>query len=144
MSEVAALQTTLAAEHAAIYVLGVLGARTSQSAEPELFATITDTYAAHRGRRDHLARTVTDLGEQPVAAEVAYDVRGDLGTPAAVARRALRLERDCAATYAFLVASTSDEVRAWALRALQMTAVRELAFRGTPEMFPGSDEYADR
>jgi hypothetical protein len=144
MSELAALQTTLAAEHAAVYVLGVLGAQTSQTAAPELFAAVSDSYATHRGRRDHLTRTITDLGEQPVATEVAYDVPADLGTLDAVTRRALRLERDCATTYAFLVGSTTGDLRAWALRALQMTAVRELAFRGTPEMFPGGDEHADR
>jgi len=144
MSELAALQTTLAAEHAAVYVLGVLGAQTSQSVSPELFAAVSDGYAAHRGRRDHLTRTITDLGEAPVSTEVSYEVPADLGTAEAVTRRALRLERDCATTYAFLVGSTTGDLRAWALRALEMTAVRELAFRGTPEMFPGMDEYADR
>lgn len=144
MSELATLQTTLAAEHAAVYVLGVLGAQTSQTAAPELFAAVSDTYAAHRARRDQLTRTIADLGEQPVAAEVAYEVPVDLSTVEAVTRRALLLERDCATTYAFLVASTTGDRRAWALRSLQMTAVRELAFRGTPEMFPGSDEHADR
>jgi hypothetical protein len=137
VSELAALQTTLAAEHAALYVLGVLGGQTSQSASPTLFATVTAAYADHRGRRDHLVRAVTDRGGSPVAAEVAYDVPADLGTPDAVTRRGLRLERDCAATYAFLVASSAGDLRAWALRALQATAVRQLAFGGAPEEFPG-------
>ncbi|MCD4534617.1 ferritin-like domain-containing protein [Nocardioides sp. cx-169] len=137
MSELSALQTALAAEHAAVYVLGVLGGQTSQSASPRLFAAVTDAYVVHRGLRDQLVRTIEDLGGDPVGAEVSYAVPGDLGTPEGVARRALRLERDCAATYAYLVASTSDELRAWALRALQATAVRELAFGGSPEDFPG-------
>jgi hypothetical protein len=137
VSELAALQTTLAAEHAALYVLGVLGGQTSQSATPTLFATVTAAYADHRGRRDHLAREVTDLGGSPVVAEVAYDVPADLGTPDAVTRRGLQLERDCAATYAFLVASSTGDLRAWALRALQASAVRQLAFGGAPEEFPG-------
>jgi hypothetical protein len=137
MSELSALQTTLAAEHAAVYVLGVLGGQTSQSTSPTLFATITDTYADHRGRRDHLVRAVTDLGGTPVASEVAYEVPADLGTPEQATRRALLLERDCAATYAFLVASTAGELRTWALRSLQAAAVRQLAFGGAPEDFPG-------
>ena len=45
MTPLDALQTTLAAEHAAVYVYGVLGARTSPAAEPSLFA------AARRLRR---------------------------------------------------------------------------------------------
>ncbi|WP_134738670.1 ferritin-like domain-containing protein [Nocardioides sp. 503] len=137
MSPLSALQTTLAAEHAALYVLGVLGGQTSQSASPTLFATITATYADHRGRRDHLVRAVTALGGTPVVAEVAYDVPADLATPQAVTRRAWQLERDCAATYAFLVASSTEDLRSWALRSLQASAVRQLAFGGAPEQFPG-------
>ena len=50
----------------------------------------------------------------------------------------------CAATYAALVANTSGARRRWAVTALNDAAVRVLAFRGTPEMLPGADEYADR
>lgn len=144
MAEVGALQTTLAAEHAAVYVLGALGAQTSASGSPGLFREISESYATHRGRRDFLTRSITDAGETPAVSEPAYELPIDLGTPDAVAARALALEQSCAETYAFLVASSTADLREWAVRALQMTAVRELAFRGTPEMFPGSDEYADR
>ncbi len=54
MSETDALQTTLAAEHAAVYVYGVLGGRTSKSAEPATYAAISSAYDAHRARRDQL------------------------------------------------------------------------------------------
>ena len=138
MSAVDALQTTLSAEHAAVYVLGVLGAQTSQSASPDLFATLTDTYTVHRGRRDFLVRSVLDLGAEPVAAEVAYDVPPDLGTAQTVSAEALRVERECAATYAFLVGSTTEDLRLWAVRALQAAAVRLLAFGAAPEDLPGS------
>ena len=144
MSDVDALQTTLAAEQAATYVFGVLGGRTSRTATPALFATVSSTYAAHRARRDLLTREIADLGAEPVAAEAAYDVPTPLDTPDQVSRAALATERDCATTYAWLVASTTGRWRRWAIGALNETAVRELAFRGTPEMFPGQDEYADR
>ncbi|HEU5035850.1 MAG TPA: ferritin-like domain-containing protein [Nocardioides sp.] len=144
MTETEALQTTLAAEHAAVYVLGVLGGRTSRSATPALFDTVSAAYAAHRARRDHLVREIAGLGSEPVAAEAAYDVPQPLDTAARVERTGLDLERSCAATYAFLVASTTGARRRWAIEALNETAVRELAFRGTPETFPGADEYADR
>ncbi len=144
MSEVGAVQATLAAEHAAVYVLGVLGAQTSQSASPALFGALSESYATHRGRRDHLTRLLVDLGVAPVATEPFYDVPEALGTTDAVNDRALELERSCSATYAYLVGSTTGEVRAWAVRTLHVTAVRELVFRGTPEMFPGNDEHADR
>lgn len=144
MTEVAALQTTLAAEHAAVYAFGVLGGRTSRSTAPQLFATISAAYAAHRARRDQLVGELTDRGADPVAAEPAYDVPRPLDTPAQVERTGLDLERSCASTYAYLVASSAGDLRRWAIAALTETAVRELALRGTPETFPGKDEYADR
>lgn len=144
MSEVDALQTALAAEHAAVYVVGLLGARTSRSAEPGLSATLEASYAAHRGSRDVLVRTLHDLGATPAATAPAYEVDGDLAPPATRTRRALAVEEDVAATYAFLVGSVTGDLRAWAVRQLEMAAVRELVLRGTPEMFPGGDEHADR
>lgn len=138
MTAAEALQTTLAAEHAAIYVLGVLGAQTSQSASPGLFVAVTDSYAAHRARRDFLVRTIIDLGAEPVAPDASYDVPADLGRPEVVTAEALRLERACAATYAFLVGSTTQALRLWALRALEDSAVRALAVGGAPEDLPGT------
>lgn len=139
-----AVQTTLAAEHAAIYVYGALGAQTSETETPMLFAAITQAYVQHRSRRDHLVRDVLDLGATPVAAEAAYALPDSLGAEApanerTVLRTALRLERSCAATYAFLVASSAGVQRRWAVGALTESAIRELAFGGTPEKFPGNN-----
>ena len=144
MTYVEALQTTLAAEHAAVYVYGALGAQTSQSANPRLYADLAAAYTDHRAGRDQLIRTLRDEEADPVPAEPAYALPPDLSTPDLVMRRALRLERGCAATFAYLVANSPPQARKWAVNALTKTAVRELAFRGTPEIFPGSDEYADR
>jgi hypothetical protein len=144
MTYVDALRTALAAEHAAVFVHGALGAQTSQSAEPTLYAGLAAAYTEHRARRDQLVRMVLDEGVEPLAAEPAYELPADLSTPDLVMRTALRLERSCAESYAYLVANSPQERRRWAVNALVMTAVRELAFRGTPEIFPGSDEYADR
>lgn len=144
MTLLGALQTTLAAEHAAIYVYGALGAKTSRDSAPVLFAAISDAYAQHRSRRDQLTRFVLDLGAEPVASEAAYELSAGGGAPLAISRVALDLERSCATTYAFLVANSERSQRRWAVTALTESAVRELAFRGTPEMSPGADEYADR
>lgn len=143
MAELDALQTTLAAEHAAVFVYGALGGRTSRSATPDLFASVVRAYDAHRARRDRLTATIVDLGGDPVAAEPAYELPR-LDTPAQVTAAALDVERACAATYAYLVENTEAEQRRSAIGALNEAAVRELVFRGTPEMFPGRDEYADR
>ena len=138
------LQTALAAEHAAVFVFGLLGGRTSRSANPALFDAVSAAYAAHRARRDHLTGRITEAGADPVPAAAAYDVPAGLHRPEPIARHALATERSCAATYSWLVANTTGVDRAWAIRALNETAVRELAFRGTPEMFPGAGEHADR
>ncbi len=137
MTGIRALQATLAAEHAAVFVYGALGGQTSQSASPGLYADVTDAYLTHQQRRDELTTVIAKAGAEPVAAEPGYDLPADLSTPAAVEARALRLERACAATYAFLVASTQGAQRRWAIAALRDAAVRELAFGGSAEPLPG-------
>ena len=54
------------------------------------------------------------------------------------------MEQSCTETYAWLVGQTSGADRRWAVTALTQTAVRELTFRGSPEIFPGAGEHADR
>lgn len=144
MSTLDALQTTLAAEHAALHVYGALGARTSQSTSPALFSAVSGAYVQHRARRDLLISFIADLGGSPVAAAAAYQLPDGSGQVAGVQAAALAIERRTAETYAFLVASSTSSQRRWAISALTDAAVRELAFRGTPEMFPGAGEYADR
>jgi rubrerythrin len=144
VSPLAALQTALEAEHAALHVYGALGARTSASATPQLFGDVSAAYADHRARRDLLTARVLDRGADPVAAQPAYDLPGGLDSPEGVTRAALAVERSCEATYAWLVGQTSGADRRLAVTALTSTAVRTLAFRGSPEIFPGVDERADR
>jgi hypothetical protein len=139
-----ALQVALAGEHAALYVYGVLGARTSASGSPQLYADVSDAYEIHRTRRDHLTALVLEAGGTPVASEPAYEIPGRVGTPSTVSSTALGLERRTASTYTWLVANTVGVQRRWAIDALTDAAVRGLRFRGSPEIFPGADESADR
>lgn len=138
MSAIEALQTTLAAEHAAIYVYGVLGAQTSRSGTPELFATLTDAYVQHRARRDHLVALLRDEDETPTPAAPAYVVPPDLTSPERRTRAALDLELAAAVTYRYLVSSTEGAVRHWGVTALTDAAVRALGFGGRPTLLPGS------
>jgi len=135
--EVDALQTTLAAEHAAVFVYGVLGGQTSRSGSPALYAALTAAYTLHRTRRDDLMSRLHAAGSEPVAAEPGYDVPADLGTPGAVSARARAIEEAAAATYAYLVASTTGEARVWAIDALLDAAVRGLGFGARPDRLPG-------
>ena len=136
----AALQETLAAEHATLYLYGVLGARTSQAATPDLFATLTDCYRHHRGLRDQLRLMLLDAGVEPVAAEPAYDVPSGWVGPAAITGAALGLEVSTAEVMAALVARTSRDQRSWALAALVWSATRQLDLGGTPQVGPGAPE----
>ena len=144
MTELEALQTTLEAEHAAVYVYGLLGSRTSQSAEPELYLALRAAYEAHVERRDTLIGEIAAMDAVPGPAAAAYTAPMGLDTSDARYRSALELERACARTYSALVGSTSGARRAEAIDLLNDAAARELSFRGTPEIFPGTDEYADR
>lgn len=144
MSAVDALQTALAAEHAALHVYGTLGARTSASATPELYEDISAAYDDHRINRDLLISRVRDHGAEPVPAEAAYELPERLGSPDGVTRAALDVERSCEATYAWVVEQSSQEDRRLAITSLREAAVRALVFRGSPEIFPGVADYADR
>jgi hypothetical protein len=135
---VEALQAGLAGEHAAVYLYEVLGARTSRSRTPQLFSDVDAAFRLHRRQRDNLSRRIVDRGADPVAAEVSYQLPGRILTPADVEEAALLVERRLASVYGQLVGSTSGSDRRWGLGALDSCAVRQLAFRGTPEMFPGT------
>jgi hypothetical protein len=135
--ELSALQRTLAAEHAAVYVLGVLGGRAAVLGQSPLRPALEAAYDAHVSRRDTLRTMVAGAGGDPVAAEPAYDLPRALTTPAQITAEALRVERTCVATYAAQVADTSDGTRTWAVAALREGALSELTFGGPPRPLPG-------
>lgn len=141
MSVVDALQEALAAEHALVYAYGVLGARTSQSAAPDLHAQLLDTYREHRSRRDSLHAYVVEAGGTPVAAEPAYAVP-DWTTPADVADAASTLEASSAESMAALVAGTSGSLRGWALEATVRSSSRVVLLGGTASTWPGATELS--
>lgn len=141
---IAAWQDVLAAEHAAVYVLGVLGARTSQTTSPELLEQVRSAYVEHRGRRDDLIGQVAAAGGLPRAAVTAYAAPQGLDSPVGITAAATALEQATATSYAALVADSTGSARAQAVGWLADSAIRVLALRGTPEMFPGAGEYADR
>lgn len=144
MTTLDALQATLAGEHAALYLYGALGGRTSQTATPALYAALRQGYDVHRAQRDQLTLVTRDLGAEPVAAAVAYDLPEPLASTGDVQREALALERRCAAAYSSLVAQSVGDQRRWAVTALSSSAVRQLAVGGEAEAFPGITELAGR
>ena len=141
-STVDALQATLAAEHAAIFAYGDAGAHTSQSAQPQLFDTVSVLYRTHRARRDQLRLLLADRGVEPVAAAPVYELPASPTGPREVRRLALRTEAHCAAIYAALVANTAGSERDWAISALAESAQARVLLGGEPEQFPGAPDLA--
>ena len=140
MSTLDALQDTLAAEHAALWTYGVLGARTSQGASPGLYDTLTAAYRRHRSRRDQLRLMVADAGGEPVAAAPAYELDGRLLRPAALEAAALDLEVSGVETMLALVAQSSGTVRSWALSEATWSAAWQLELGGAAQTWPGAPE----
>jgi hypothetical protein len=136
-ADLEALQRTLAAEHAAVWVFGALGGRASSLPAAQLRAALAAAYDEHLGRRDRLRIVVASTGAQPVASEPAYRLPDLLTTPEQIAVEALRVQRGCVETYAALVAAGDGADRRWAVRAMAQTALTEAAFGGRPQALPG-------
>jgi hypothetical protein len=137
MTPVQALQKALAAEHAAIHLYGLLGAQSSKSRQPVLFARLSQAYDAHRDSRDQLTVLVSAKGADPVAAKVDYDVPGRTATADQIESVARTIEQRVTLTYGELVANTAGSDRRWAIAALDASALREVAFGTAPGSFPG-------
>jgi hypothetical protein len=135
-----ALQRTLAGEHAAVWVYAALGGRVSVSAHPDLAGKVRAAYNTHRGRRDQLFSMIRAADATPVASKVSYELPTPARTPDQVTQAALEVERGCTAVYADMVESTSRANRQWAIDALVDSAVRQLGFGGSPDVFPGLAE----
>ena len=140
MTPLAAVQQTLAGEHAAVYVYRALAGRVSASAQPALAGRLATAYTTHRGRRDQLAAMVRAAHAEPEAAHVSYRLPNPSRTVGQIGAGALATERRCAEVYAAMVGSTSRADRQWAIDALSDSAVRALTFGGTAEAFPGIPE----
>lgn len=138
MTYLDALQTTLAGEHAALFVVGYLGAQTSESGSPGLYTALRESYAGHRERRDRVEELVRAAGGEPVTAAASYELPEiEPADPRTVAAAALEVERACGATYGYLVANAVGDPRAWAVEAVLDSALRELELGGKPRSFPG-------
>ena len=136
-ADLSALQTTLAAEHAAVSVFAVLGGRAAVLGESPLRTALATAYDTHLARRNLLLARVRDADGDPVAAEPAYDLPRPLTTPAQITAEALLVERSCVSTYAALVAATTGADRTWAIETLAAGALSELTFGGSPQPLPG-------
>lgn len=139
MGPLEAAQAALAAEHAAVYGYGIVGARAAKGRRDEA----RQAYDAHRARRDTLTRTVRDLGGKPVAGSAAYALPFPVSGHADAVRLAADLEDRVADVYSDLVRAARGPLRHEAALALREAAVRAVRWRGGGSVaFPGLAERA--
>jgi hypothetical protein len=132
-TSVAALQGALAAEHAAVYGYGVVGAMLAGTVQADARADWT----AHQFARDTLASILTRLGANPVAASPAYRLPFAVTSAKSAAKLAATLEDGVTRAYLGLVAVNNPTLRSFAAQAMQTSANRALAWSGTTIAFPG-------
>jgi Domain of unknown function (DUF4439) len=128
-----ALQSALAAEHAAVYGYGVAGAYLAGSMQ----ATAMADWVAHQVARDKLEAMLRSRGAEPTAAADAYALPITVRTPAQAASLAVVLEDRIATAYLGLVALASPAIREFGALQVQASALRAAAWRGSTVAFPG-------
>ena len=129
----AALQSALAAEHAAVYGYGVVGANLAGSRQ----ATAMTDWVAHQVARDTLEAMLRSRGAQPVAAAVAYQLPVTVRTPGQAASLAVVIEDRVATAYLGLVALSSPSIRKFGALQVRAAALRAAFWRGSTVAFPG-------
>jgi len=130
---IAELQRALAAEHAAVYGYGVAGAYSSGAA----LAQARAGWLAHQVARDTLEAMLTGRGATPVAASPAYKLPFAVTGAASAQRLAATLEEGVTRAYLGVVAVNDAALRAFGATAMQASANRSVAWRGSTVAFPG-------
>lgn len=128
MNDAEVLQELLAAEHAASYAYGVLGARLDKERRVLALAA----FDAHRLLRDRLLARVQARGLHDPGPLLAYTM-----PPGSPVQQAISVETDLCVLWRDLVAATdSADLRALAVRALSDAAVRATRWRVTGGVHP--------
>lgn len=136
---VEALQSALAAEHAAVWAYGLVGAFLAD----RLAGQLAEVTVAHRAHRDTTERILLDAGHQPVPAEPGYLVPQPVTDDASALRLAVTAETDAAAAWRSVIEHSATEhdpaepdVRNLALEALTGAAVRAARWRAAAGIAP--------
>ncbi len=138
---VAALQTALATEHAAVWCYGLVTA----FVPGDLATQVAEAGGGHRAGPDGPERVLTDAGVEPVPAEPAYRTPSPVTDTASAVALAVTAESDTAEAWRSVIERTDGPpTRSSALAALVGAAVRAARWRqtgGAPLLtvpFPGA------
>jgi hypothetical protein len=130
---VAALQSALAAEEAASYGYGIVGAHLTGAA----FKAASADCVIHELARDALVKLITALGATPEPAAAAYRLPIAVLTAADAARLAVDLELEVLTAYVNLVGVADPGLRTLAATSMQDACIRAARWGGRSEAFPG-------
>ena len=130
-----ALQAALAAEHAAVFGYGVVGAHGGE----RYAAAANHDWNVHRAHRDQLIALLRQRKIDPVGAKPAYALPFNVDGPETAARLAAHLEDGLASAYLLLVATTDPKLRSLGARMLRDATVRGTRWGGSMAAFPGMD-----
>lgn len=118
------LQQALAAEHAAIWVYGLVSAYL-----PGEFGDAEKAgMAEHTTRRELCQTLITGAGGTPVSADAAYVAKTPVTDAGSAAKLVATAEADCASAWLGIITHTDDT----GLRAMALNALMAASRRGTP------------
>jgi len=135
VSAVQALQAALAAEDAAVFGYGVVGAHLSGNRK----SAAEQDWTGHNEARDGLAAMISGLGATPVAAQAFYQLPFGVHNAASASALAAYLEDGVTRAYLGVVAVSNRRLRTFGALAMQNSAERATFWRGTTQAFPGLD-----
>jgi hypothetical protein len=126
MTRTVPLAEALAAEHAAIFAYGLIGARLDDDDEID---AAREAEAVHRQRRDALVVLLHQRGVTPPVAAAAYDLPFPVTDADSARQLAVLLEERVGVVWRAALAAVTREDREVVLEALVDTAVRATRWR---------------
>ncbi|MFG2825215.1 ferritin-like domain-containing protein [Kitasatospora sp. NPDC048365] len=129
-----ALQSALAAEHAAVYGYGVVGALLPVGPQREDGRA---SYAAHQARRDGWQRLLANGGVSPTAAAPGYRLPFAVKDAAGAKQLAAYIETQLTGAYVELTGTSTGALRAEGAAALRETALRAVHWGAELPALPG-------
>lgn len=130
---VAALQTALAAEQAASYGYGIVGAHLTGAA----FGVASADCVVHERARDALIKLIASLGATPRPAAAAYRLPAGVSSASDAARLAIDLELEVIASYVDLAGVPDPRLRTLAATSMQNACIRAARWGARSRPFPG-------
>jgi hypothetical protein len=135
---VQAVQSALGAEHAALWVYGLVSAFLPDSYN----AAVTEGTTAHRARRDATERLLADAGQTPRPAEPAYVPPKPVADQKSAIAVLVLAEADATVAWRAVLERTDDKhVRRAALEALTAAAVRATRWRRAAGQSPAAPAF---